>query len=321
MTGAPAGGLAAGLHQRWPNQQIMALPGPRVLYLPIAKCACTSLKALMVAISGHPRREVLLAGDVHRGLDAGGTGLLLMDLDSRAVRRVLAAPGWFRFAVVRDPHDRLLSAYVDKFVRARSRPGVRHTVVPTLAAALGRTPEAADVARGISFRRFVETVIAMDPMARDPHWRPQALHFRDVGIDRLYGMGDMDLLAADLAAHFGAPVPLDHRNRSRRTSATPYPGAADAAPAEIEAEAASVARASFYDPALRAAVASAYAEDLALSRRVARHAERRRADPGLGPGAGMGPRPDPERRSLAKRFSLNGLRRLAGRPPSPPRPR
>lgn len=300
MTGAAAI-PASGIHAVWPALQIMAAEAARVLYLPIAKNACTSLKSLMVGLSDLPEAErARILRDVHGILDAEATGLQLKDRSEAEAARLLAAPGWLRVAVLRDPADRLVSAYVEKFVIRRERK--RIATAPVIAAIRGvAEPGDTDFARGIRFAEFLDYVLAAPGDSLDPHWRAQADSFAHGVWTHLYAIEHLDLLAADLAAHLGRPVAIGRLNHARAGGRV-LPGAASLWPAELP-DPRSLDPASFLDDGDRARIEAVFARDATLHRAAGRENALRKT---------LAARPPAGLRPWRKRLSANGLRRLLG---------
>ncbi|MEM9146716.1 MAG: sulfotransferase family 2 domain-containing protein [Pseudomonadota bacterium] len=292
-------------HQVWPTLQVMALPARRLVYLPIAKNACTSLKTLMVELSDLPGpRRAEIARDVHRITDDEETGLQLKDLDEATARALLAEDGILRFAVLRNPADRLVSAYVEKFVVRRARK--RIATAPVLAAVRGvASPTDRDFAEGIRFREFLEHVLSADRTELDPHWRDQTDSFVHFPATHLYAIEDLDLLAEDLAAHLGAPVRIGRHNRARRAETHTLPGAAERMPADLP-DPERLSPQSFLDAANLARLRHRFAADQMLYDAARREAALRRQ--GTKPPTAATPRP------WRKRLSLNGLRRALDLP-------
>lgn len=81
------------------------------------------------------------------------------------------------FGFVRDPVDRIVSAYVDKYVRAGEVPDMKGAV-RHLETITSRTYD--DSHPGMTFREFVDHLADARDMQLDPHWRPQTFFMRDV---------------------------------------------------------------------------------------------------------------------------------------------
>lgn len=288
-------------HKRWPFSQIMRVERERIAYQPIAKNACTSLKAMMIRLAEHPEADEILAGDIHRRLDTTDTGLLIKDLGTGVLHQVLGQDDWFRFAVLREPRDRLLSAYRDKFVKNRNEPGSIHMAEP-LAKIAGCGID------DMTFRMFCETVMSIEPIELNTHWRDQHLYFLEVPCNRFYTVDGLDLLAADLSARCGHPIDIPHHNRSRTKEREPVPGVADRRAGDFDKAAMATGQESFFDASLRAAVDRRFAIDAALfhaadaamtARRRLEEAQATDLDPQAAPN-----------RPWRKRLSLNGIKRL-----------
>ena len=99
----------------------------RYLYFEVPKAACTSLKYLISRLENCPpmlesdslRHSVLHSDDVARRDDIIHIRdrfpvASLMDLDSENQREVLESSDFLRFAVVRNPYARLVSAWRNK---------------------------------------------------------------------------------------------------------------------------------------------------------------------------------------------------------------
>ena len=132
----------------------------RLVLFTIPKVGCTELIKLM--------RRLMGAGDWRAAPHHLSDRPLLSNLAVDQVRGILTDQSWVRAAVLRDPAERLLSAYLDKFVHSDSY--------------------AADVfrprGRGMPFHEFLGYALAPngDPAlptglhaGTDPHWRPQPL--------------------------------------------------------------------------------------------------------------------------------------------------
>lgn len=248
----------------WPLAQNFVSHRAKVIYCPIGKNACTFLKRQMVRVSDVDQAEYILP-DIHVLTDRVCTGLQLSDYPEDEVRRLIADPAYLKVALLRDPVDRLLSAYFEKFVVNRTMPAnAPHTgtVVRPVQAAQGLA--APDYDRGITFRDFVEFVTAQDPARLDPHWRPQHLYLQGMSWDRLYPLARLDAMIDMLEERSGrSGLPRMPQNETGSGKGKPHPGAADLLPAEILA-APRISKESYFDAALESAVTDYYSRDLDL---------------------------------------------------------
>lgn len=307
--------MDTGLHpaRDWPMSQVVVARDKRVLHLPIAKNASSSLNTLMIELSGHPERHKLLQNP-HR-LEA--SGLLLGELDLSEATALLEDPSCFRFAVVRDPVERLASAFLNKMVQTRTKPENTHATEIVAEIRGEAPPAAATLERGVSFKEFVGHILARPPEVLDTHWRPQILFLGPLDHLRLYTTDGLDVLAHDLSEHIGAPVRIPLRNQSSVAGGERTEGLAELLPGEI-ADPQQVSLSHFYTVPLRAAVEQYFAEDVTLFRRVDADVKARREalaaagsklDGNSREGAYLPPL------TLRKLASLNGMRRLVGLEP------
>lgn len=91
----------------------------------------------------------------------------------------------FTFSFVRNPFDRLISAYQNKIVVPQKN---------------GRLREHAGFAKDYcpTFEEFVLSICSHDPTAMNPHWRPQALNL-SIGLISYDFIGKMETFDADWA--------------------------------------------------------------------------------------------------------------------------
>jgi Sulfotransferase family len=139
----------------------------RAIYLEIPKVACTSIKTALAPLAGVRLEDS--GGNPHEAPwprppgEPGREGPLF--------------PGWFTFAFVRNPWDRLVSCYRDK-IRGEVDGFTSFTIRPGVANCLARFD--AFVA-GMSFEDFVRAVASIDDAAADEHFRSQCAFVTDAG--------------------------------------------------------------------------------------------------------------------------------------------
>ncbi len=186
--------------QRILQNAVRRSPAHGFIYLNNPKVGCSTIKTnLWAGVWGAPpgRHE-----DVH-GLD--GTPFVNDLPDPEAVR------GAFIFTFVRNPFQRLVSAYLNKVQVRKDRVWQRYAL------RRGLDPEAE-----VSFDRFVEIVCSHLPEDNDQHWRPQHLNalYPLVTPNLVADLDSLDaLLPGILARIFGAAAPVVAQRRSHSTGA------------------------------------------------------------------------------------------------------
>jgi len=243
--------------------------GRGLVCLSIPKNACTLLKATFVMNSPHRAAYLASGRDIHR--------FLASVRKDNSPREVLLGTGYFRVIVLRDPMRRLLSAYLEMFVRNRhgSSPEITWHVTRTVrethkALGIGHDPE-----RSISFAEFVRFLSRADDLDCDVHWMPQVcLAGRDLAIyDHVGRVERLDATLSLLENRFGmtpetSTVPHHARGEAHdakysETSALKDPF--NALPRELDEYADGVPMPEeFYTDELKNLVLERYAEDVAL---------------------------------------------------------
>lgn len=201
---------------RWPYGPMMVSERHRLFYIPVAKCACTSLKSMMVRLAGIAQPEIAVELGVHLVTDRFNTGVQLKDKPMDRARAILASADYFKFSVIRDPFERLVSAYLEKFVYKRhSERNLLHTR-PVISAVQGSAD--IDLQRGVSFDEFLAYILQQDPFDLDAHWRPQHLYFKGVPhISRIYRLDNIGELEDYLLRHHEVDVSLGHENSTAKS--------------------------------------------------------------------------------------------------------
>ncbi|OSQ52576.1 sulfotransferase family 2 domain-containing protein [Marivita geojedonensis] len=263
--------------KRPPTCQAMMVDDLRLMYLPIAKNACSSLKRLVASLGG---LELKKGEDIHHKLDSESTGLQFEDREDHVIRAALSDPTWMRFLVIREPLDRLISVYVEKFVLNRREPGQIPTIGPVYQAILGKediTPE--DYDRGLTFREFAEYILSEEPERLNGHWRPQSQYLGHIPFTHVYDVKQLERLAQDLSTHIGRTIDLPRMNVSRDVDGDQIYNryAPDARPADLPTPK-KLSLESFLPDGLRARLEEYYATDLTLYHLVERAGASRSAD-------------------------------------------
>jgi hypothetical protein len=157
-----------------PAPRVYVLPHQRIVWVWIAKSGCTSILHMLSQVNGRrpgaPDASAIPEWSPELVIhDYRVHGLRRLEQASARVRQAATVDaGWWRFAIVRAPHARFLSAWLDKvFLRAPGTPHLWEAAEDVLTAE-GRIDVTA------TFNRFVEE-FARSPARffADRHFTPQ----------------------------------------------------------------------------------------------------------------------------------------------------
>ena len=253
----------------WPAGSMMVSEKHRVLYSPVAKCACTSLKTMMVNLAGVEHAEQIIKYGVHRVTDKFNTGMHLKDLPRARVMEIRTSDEFYKFAVIRNPVERIISAYSEKFVLNRHNKANQGHTGEVVRAVQGTSNPNMDA--GISFRQFVEFITAQPSSTLDAHWSPQHLNLRGVSrYNRIFRVDQMNELQNSLEEWTGENISLGRLNKSATQSKDQHSGpdspsetVVDLLPAALE-DIEGLQSSMFMEADLVASLETYYAEDIAL---------------------------------------------------------
>jgi hypothetical protein len=194
-----------------PNESLetcLLFPKSKVVYAYIPKAACTAIKTWIVRYSGEcPELAPPFDQAEKTGCEPPEVHDLLRDRYSlkrwsaATLRGALADPSYFKFAYVRHPFRRIVSAYLDKVVHARSpaheliRSGQRTAGCLAGGNLAWRAPRI-DAERSLSFREFIQALETADPERLDHHFRTQDLLLRGLRFDFI---GQVEKLPQDFS--------------------------------------------------------------------------------------------------------------------------
>ncbi len=248
---------------RWPYGAMMVSEEHKLFYIPVAKCACTSLKSLMVRLAGVDRADIAMELGVHFVTDRFNTGVQLKDKPIDLAREILASDDYFKFSVIRDPFERLVSAYLEKFVYKRASWRNRVHTEQVVREVQGSAHF--DLQTGISFNQFIEHILRQDPYDLDPHWRPQYLYFQGVPhISRIFRLENIDQLEQYLLQQLGIEIHLGHANATRKSDLI-LPGVSELVASELDDKGA-IDPSSFLSSKHLEAIRDYYSEDFEFYR-------------------------------------------------------
>lgn len=155
-------------------QGISANRQKRVVMCLVAKAACTTWMRLLLQLTGNPDAVKLTSGDRHQMHTSAVAFLVRFDRISTSMRHHYLTGDYYKAMFVREPLERLISAYRDKMLRATDyyltvRSEVKRMFRPNVSVS---SPE---FARNVTFAEFVRYVLweREHRAPVDVHWRPQ----------------------------------------------------------------------------------------------------------------------------------------------------
>ena len=177
------------------------------VYFEVAKVACSTIKSRLrtVAAPGIPMPNAVHPAVLNSPFSKP------FQLPPRIMRNVLSGTGFTRFTFVREPVERVVSAYLDKMCR-EDKDGNRSEQRKRFMAAF--LPDKAQTDE-VSFDQFVDIIAEVeDSRLLDKHWRPQAdLMFQPV--QEFDFIGRFDRFEDDwdkLAERLELPVKIERTN-------------------------------------------------------------------------------------------------------------
>jgi len=180
----------------WPLCEYLVCDDHKILFCPIPKVACTTLKiAIWAATHPHPIPPDDPHGFIKRQLG-------LHRYNGRRANEIVRSSKYFKFTFVRNPWSRLVSGFLNKFVNRLKPPGLQ--IINKLRIS----------SNSIRFRNFVYFLQSEDASKFDRHWRPQVKYLGNTPFDFI---GKFEHLQEDfslVARRLSLNPQLEHRNRT-----------------------------------------------------------------------------------------------------------
>jgi|GEM_PF-3528261 len=214
------------------EDRVLVLPEHRILFVPVPKSGCTSVKWHLAALAGLPADQFASSREQDITRSLGIHDMALWDerfhwssLTADQQEAILGDDTWLRFAVVRDPAPRLWSAWLSKLLLAEPRFVRRfggESWFPTDLSSVDGVLK--------QFRAFVKLLMASDA-PHDSHWAAQHPMVGGFNLNFIGRAERPDLTWARLDEHApSSAVPRDPPRENR--SFLPYaPGVYDGASA------------------------------------------------------------------------------------------
>lgn len=168
-----------------PDGSILMIEPARIFFYPIAKVANSSVKDWALRLVGE---ELPNGADIHRYLDSGSSKIQIRHWPKASISARMQDPSWARVAILRDPEDRLVSCYWDKFVSNRTHPATLFHTMPVYRFFHGEHPTEEQIARGLSFRQLCHYINHSPRDQMDTHWMAQHRCLENFRWDRLFAI-------------------------------------------------------------------------------------------------------------------------------------
>ena len=134
----------------------------KILYCPIEKNSCTLFKRILILNSEFSEQFIASTLDPHTFLKQTG----LMKPENATP---FQDANYLRFIIVREPLERIVSAYMNKFVRSK-----RYKIALKITQDYRRQfDQPYDENRLLNFSEFVQHISEQTNQEMDVHWRPQ----------------------------------------------------------------------------------------------------------------------------------------------------
>ncbi|WP_040896333.1 sulfotransferase family protein [Xenococcus sp. PCC 7305] len=136
----------------------------KIVYCPIPKNACSLIKTTIVEHSHDRDRYKKSNQDIHSYTYINDKGVSLNDIS------YLNNPEYFKFVVLRNPFNRLVSAYIEKIARRKNPVLFVKDVIKDVYKFSGLEP---DIEKSITFSQFIHYLARTEDIYLNQHWRPQ----------------------------------------------------------------------------------------------------------------------------------------------------
>lgn len=198
------------------------LRNSNVAYIENSKVGCTKIKKCLLELDNWPKRwDEMIEKEVHIHNKELTNMVGPKKLTGIGLYTVLNDPSFYRFGFVRNPYDRLLSAYKDKILAPQKSPDKRNYVSVACKIKAHSTGESARSINldntPVSFSEFVDFVEKQRAYDMDRHWFHQYLTMWHPYC-KFHFIGRFEQFSSDLEQvliNLGAPDQLVKSARSR----------------------------------------------------------------------------------------------------------
>jgi len=240
----------------WPEAEYLVNHERKLIYCPIAKVACSSIKRWFLSLAGE---QIPDDASIHKAARRHR----LREQSALAALRALRDPRYVKFTFFRNPWSRLVSAYLNKFLRVNS-------CSTRFAEEMSSPSPPARDDKGlvqITFAQFVQHLAATNPARYDVHWRPQYLYLTGHQFDFVGRFERLSDDFAELQQKLGTSTPLARCKTTRYAAEQQQTQiVADLTPSELLARGPLPDYRWFFTPALRELAQRIYEPDIRLGK-------------------------------------------------------
>ena len=183
---------------RHPTTGFFLFETKKTIYCPIPKNSSTFFKTRLIEVNGD--QELLLHSQlpVHTFLRRTPK-YWIHDLQR------LSEPDYLSFAIIREPLERVVSAYLNKFVSARRHHPIQ---VQATQSFMDLIDDSIDPERSLTFRQFVRLICQQQDHELDKHWRPQTCFLQGQvdSIGWLVPQNQLDRFYPVFESHLGTEI-------------------------------------------------------------------------------------------------------------------
>ena len=181
----------------------------KTVYCAIPKNACTLFKTMMVEHSEDNAAFVASGQNVHPFLVKKA-----QQMSSRHLLNCLTSDKYFKFTVLRNPLSRIVSGYLDKFVKYPSVAPCVQDIISTTQIAKGKD---VDIEKSITFSEFVDYLVSTPDGELNDHWRPQHNFTASVEFDFVGQFEKIDQVVETLENKLGIQIRTRVAEASHKT--------------------------------------------------------------------------------------------------------
>lgn len=228
----------------------------KVVYCSIPKNACTLFKTMLVENSDLREQFHSSGENIHLFLNQR-----IKETSAAHLLACLNSDEYFKFVVIRNPFNRIVSGYLDKIAKHTVPEAFAQEVIEQVQTSLN---EPVDIEKSITFSQFVDYLIETPDALLNDHWRPQCNFLGTVNFDLVGQFESLDTTTHALAKQFDMTIKTKVSNHitQYRTFDEADPGFCSMYPAQLRRLDGMPVPAQLYSPELKNKISFRYVNDI-----------------------------------------------------------